>query len=42
MALEVAHLSDDQFRALVRGWLHEHVVGEFAELRGREIGRAHV
>lgn len=35
MTLDVAHLSDDQFRALVRGWLHDHVVGEYAELRGR-------
>jgi alkylation response protein AidB-like acyl-CoA dehydrogenase len=27
--------SDAEFRALVRKWLHEHVVGEYATLRGR-------
>ena len=27
--------SDSEFRDLVRTWLHENVVGEFAELRGR-------
>jgi acyl-CoA dehydrogenase len=32
---DVAGLSDDRFRALVREWLHDHVTGEFAELRGR-------
>jgi len=26
---------DDEFRAVVRDWLGEHVTGEFAELRGR-------
>lgn len=35
MTPDVAHLSDDDFRALVRDWLHQHVIGEFAELRGR-------
>jgi hypothetical protein len=35
MAIDVAGLSDDEFRALARQWLHDHVVGEFAELRGR-------
>jgi alkylation response protein AidB-like acyl-CoA dehydrogenase len=27
--------NDDEFRTYVRAWLTEHVVGEFAELRGR-------
>ena len=28
-------MTDEEFRALARGWLQEHVVGEFAALRGR-------
>ena len=28
-------MTDEEFSALARGWLHEHVVGEFAALRGR-------
>ncbi len=31
----LAELSDNQFRSLVQRWLGDHVVGEFAELRGR-------
>ena len=31
----LAELSDQQFRSLVHNWLADHVVGEFAELRGR-------
>ncbi len=32
---DLSALSDEQFRALAKDWLVEHVVGEFAELRGR-------
>jgi alkylation response protein AidB-like acyl-CoA dehydrogenase len=32
---DLAALDDASFRDLVRGWLAEHVVGEFASLRGR-------
>lgn len=32
---DLSALSDEQFRALAKHWLAEHVVGEFAELRGR-------
>ena len=31
----LAELTDQQFRSLVHHWLADHVVGEFAELRGR-------
>ena len=31
----LAELSDQQFRSRVHHWLADHVVGEFAELRGR-------
>lgn len=35
MTASLAGLPDEKFRAMARGWLHDHVVGEFAELRGR-------
>ena len=31
----ITSLSDDEFRALSQGWLAEHVVGDYAELKGR-------
>ena len=34
-AVALDGLSDDAFRSLARAWLTEHIVGEFAELRGR-------
>ena len=33
--MEISQLSDEQFRALITAWLAEHVVGDYAELRGR-------
>ena len=33
--VDLTQLGDDEFRSLVQAWLAEHVVGEFAELRGR-------
>jgi acyl-CoA dehydrogenase len=33
--VDLTQLSDDQFRSLAQTWLAEHVVGEFAALRGR-------
>jgi len=35
MTTSLAGLSDEQFRAMANTWLHDHVIGEFAELRGR-------
>lgn len=32
---DLSQLDDEAFRALVKGWLAEHVVGRFAQLRGR-------
>jgi len=32
---DLATLDDDDFRALAKGWLADHVVGQFAELKGR-------
>ncbi len=32
---DLSTIDDEAFRALVTGWLADHVVGEFAELRGR-------
>src|SRR5262245_41966036 len=31
----LASLTDDQFREMARDWLHDHVVGDYAALRGR-------
>lgn len=33
--MEISQLSDEQFRALTTTWLAEHVVGDYAEFRGR-------
>ncbi len=32
---DLATMNDDEFRAVVRGWLGDHVVGDFASLTGR-------
>ena len=35
MTASLAGLPDEKFRAMAREWLHDHVVGEYADLRGR-------
>ena len=35
MSSTLVGLADEDFRSIVREWLRTHVVGEFADLRGR-------
>ena len=35
LPVDVSTVSDEEFRAAVKGWLAENLVGEFASLKGR-------